>query len=230
MTEKKEVDKLNGATDAQIESYVTELDKLNYINPSPDPEKRKNLPDERNTQVDKAQVGLAEIISRTVGGDTKIIADRGSVDKIAYALIEEVRKLPDAKKDSVGSEQAYQDFLSQAGVDYTALVRRTVGLMGGVKIDQLADDHPLRILVNYIAGKKVKPEERARFYQQQILRVGALKAPAVAESVNKVAGTNLDARVATPQESLAAYSAKLQARAAEYRANDPNVVYNKKAA
>lgn len=230
MTEKKDVDKLNGATDAQIAGYVSELDNLNYINPSTDPKKRKNLPEERGTKVNKAQVGLEGILAKTAGGETAIIANKDTVDNIAYALIGDVTKLPDAKENPAGREQAYQDFLAQAGVNYEALVRRTVGLMGGVKIDQLPEDHPLRILVSYIAGKKVKDEERARFLQQQIVRVGALKAPAVADALNKVAGTNLDTRVATPQEALAAYGAKLQARTAKYRATDPNVVYNRKAA
>ena len=230
MTDKKDVDKLNGATDAKIAGYVSELDKLNYINPSPDPKERKNLPEERSTKVNKAQVGLEGIISKTAGGETAIVSDKGTVDNIAYALIEDLTKLPDAKKDPEGREQTYQEFLAQAGVNYETLIRRTVGLMGGVKIEQLPEDHPLRILVSYIAGKKIKPEERARFLQQQIVRVGALKAPVVAEVFNKVAGTNLDTRFATPQEALSAYGAKLQARTAEYRATDPNVVYNKKAA
>lgn len=224
------VDKLDGGTDKQITGYVTELDAINYINPSTDPKLRKNDAEDKTLQVTNAQSGLEGVIKRTAGGDTAVIAGKETVDIVAEALIEQVMELPDAKKDPKGRETKVQDYLVQAGVSYADLLRDTIGLKGGVKIDQLPDGHPLKTLVNYISTKKVNPADRERFLQRQIVALGTVKGPAVANAFNDITGTNLDPRYATPQQALAAFSATLQAKQATYRANDPNLVYNKKAA
>ena len=230
MAEEKLVDKMDGGTDRQIAGYVRELDSLNYINPSTDPKERKNLPEDRNTKVNKAQTGLETVIEKSAGGETAIIGDRGTADKVIDAIVAQGTNLPDEKKQPKEREQAIQDYLQQAGVNYSELLRTAVGLKGGIKIDQLPDGHALKTLISYIAAKKVKEEDRVRFLQRQIVVVGTNRPSSVADAFNRTAGTNLDRRYATPQESLSAYNAKLQAKAAEYRANDPNPVYNKKAA
>lgn len=230
MAEEKLVDKMDGGTDKQIAGYVQELTYLNYVNPSPDSKERKNLPDDRNNKVNARISDLEAVIKKISGGADALIADKGGVDNIAEALVAEASKLPDANEKPKEREHQVQDFYAQAGVDYGQLIRSTVGLKGGVKISDLPENHPLRRLVDYVAAKKVSEEDRARFLQRQIISLGTAKPSSVAESLNKIAGTNLDPRYATPQESLTAYGAKLQAKQADYRANDPNAVYNKKAA
>lgn len=221
---------MDGGTDKQIVGYINELNSLNYINPSPDPKERKNLPDDRNNKLHDKISGLEAVIKAKAGGTDALISNKSSVDNIAEALVAEATKLPDAKENPKDREQKVQNFYREAGVDYGQLLRSTVGLKGGVKISDLPENHPLRMLVDYVAVKKITDEDRVRFLQRQVVSLGTAKPSSVAEALNKVAGTNLDPRYATPQESLTAYGAKLQAKQADYRANDPNVVYNRKKA
>jgi len=224
------VDKLNGSTDKQLAGYVQELVNLNYINPSADPKLRANKPEDRGNEVSNVVTSLEGVIKDAVGGEKALIGNKDRVDMVVEKLIEYATKLPDAKEDPKKREQEITKYLTGAGVDYGSLIRRAVEVKGGVKISELPEDHPLRILVNYIAGGKVPAEERNRFLPRQLVAIGTSKPSVFANAMNEYAGTNLDPRVATPQETLSAFQAKLQAKAADYRANDPNVVYNKKAA
>lgn len=222
------VDKLGGI-DTQIRSYVEELNKLNYVNSSPKPKERKNLPEDRSFEVNSVNSGLETTIKKAIG-ENPVIGDKVTVDKLLDAMVAEGTKLPDSKEKPKEREQAIHDYLSQAGVSYNDILTNTIGLRSGVKINDLPDGHPLKALAGYIAAKKVPNEDRVRFLQRQIVTVGGAKPSSVAEIFNSVTGTNLDPKTANPQQALGAYNAVVQAQLAQYRANDPNLIYNKKAA
>ena len=228
-------DKMNHGLGEDISSTIDEYLNLNYINPSPDPDKRANKPKQRETDLKELRKGLEGVIN-AIGG--KGAHERPTALNIIDRLVEEAYQrdsvyrgvtLPskEAKKER---EMRISDYLRGAGVTQEDIAKAIVNLNGPIDLEALQPENPLRRLVDYIITQQHTEQKRFSYIQQRLAELDATKSSEIAVQFNKKAGMNLDPRYAKVNDILQAYGLKLQGRNADYEANDPTKLYNKGAA
>ncbi|MAG91919.1 hypothetical protein CMO83_04545 [Candidatus Woesearchaeota archaeon] len=220
------IEKFNGKTKAEIDALAKEYIGLHQINDSAVHEERFNLPAKRNDEVGKVRDGLEGVVSSILGD--RVYPDKEGADRIVEGLVAkgyeaEGQKLPG---DSTERAQKIQEYVGQAGVDYTQLLKQIISTRKPTKMSDLPEDHPLRRLITYVTAKSHKGQNRVQFIPQRLASLGAVHRESVIEALNKYGELRLDPRYATIDEALQTFGQRLQAKMAQYDANEPSKVHN----
>ena len=220
------VEKFNGGTREQISGLVQEYVGLHQIVDSSDPTKRTNFVNRREDALGNIRQGLEGIISSAMGNI--IYPNKEAVDKIIEGLVVEGYKADgmELPEDPKKRQEAISKYLANAGIDYTQLVKQTINTRRPTKFAELPDDHPLKVLANYIAAQSNEEQRRLLFIQQRLVSLGDVHSPAIAEAFNQYGGLRLDPRVAKPQEAFRTYAELVTARRQAYETNAPDKVHN----